>query len=170
MHVAIKNGICKFDWTRTTRKPAFWGYPSPPHDYPYYWVISDPKSKEDIVKVTNLKNLPKITNFRISKQAFHATNLQKMLNKTGKYEMDPTSIVEDTVGHDSVHRRTDPPTDRWTDRRTAKVKPVYPFNFVEARGIIKYLSHSSDHNVFLILPQILTLGYCVYLSTYTPNR
>ena len=27
-----------------------------PHDYPYYWVILDPKSKEDKVKVTNSKN------------------------------------------------------------------------------------------------------------------
>ena len=46
--------------TRTTRTPAFWGYPLPPHDYPYYWpvhfesqvhtidqLISDPKSKQD---------------------------------------------------------------------------------------------------------------------------
>ena len=32
--------------------------PPPPHDYPYYWVILDPESKEDKVKVTNLKNLP----------------------------------------------------------------------------------------------------------------
>ena len=31
--------------TRTTRTPAFWEYPPPPHDYPYYWFISDPKSK-----------------------------------------------------------------------------------------------------------------------------
>ena len=36
-----------------------WGYPPPPHDYPYHWVILDPKSKEDKVKVTNLKNSPK---------------------------------------------------------------------------------------------------------------
>ena len=43
-------------WTRTTRTPAFWGYPQPPHAYPHYWVILDPKSKEDNVKVTNLKN------------------------------------------------------------------------------------------------------------------
>ena len=28
--------------TRTTRTPAFWGYPPPPHDYPYHWVILDP--------------------------------------------------------------------------------------------------------------------------------
>ena len=47
------------DPTRTTRTPAFWGYPPPPRDYPYYWpvhfesqvhtidqFISDPKSKE----------------------------------------------------------------------------------------------------------------------------
>ena len=25
--------------TRTTRTPAFWGYPPPPHDYPYYWPV-----------------------------------------------------------------------------------------------------------------------------------
>ena len=29
---------------------------------PYYWVILDPKSKEGKVKVTNLKNLPKLQN------------------------------------------------------------------------------------------------------------
>ena len=45
--------------TRTTRTPAFWGYPPPPHDNPYYWpvhfesqvhtidqFISYPKSKQ----------------------------------------------------------------------------------------------------------------------------
>ena len=31
----------------------------PPHDHPYHWVILDPKSKEDKVKPTNLKNSPK---------------------------------------------------------------------------------------------------------------
>ena len=48
--------------TRTTRTPEFWGYPPPPHDYPYHWVILDPKSKEDKVKFTNLKNSPKFHN------------------------------------------------------------------------------------------------------------
>ena len=37
---------CKTNATRTTRTPAFWGYPPPPHDYPHYWVIMDPKSKK----------------------------------------------------------------------------------------------------------------------------
>ena len=82
-----------FNATRTTRTPAFWGYPPPPHDYPYYWVILDPKSKEDKVKVTNLKNLPK---FQILIQMLHATHLLKLLDKMCKYEMDPMSIVEDT--------------------------------------------------------------------------
>ena len=74
--------------TRTTRAPAFWGYPPPPHDYPYHWVILDPKSKEDKVKVTNLKNAPKFQ------------------------EMDPMSIVEDTE-----RTRFCPQTDKWTDRQ-----------------------------------------------------
>ena len=46
--------------TRTTRMPAFWGYPPPPRDYPCHWVILDLKSKQDKVKVTNLKNFPKV--------------------------------------------------------------------------------------------------------------
>ena len=104
--------------TRTTRTPAFWGYPPPPHDYPLYWVKLDPKWKEDKVKVTNLKNSPKF-------QTLHVTHLLKLLDKMCKYEMDPTSIVEDTEQTPFC-----PQTD--------KVKPVYPpFTFVEAWGIIK---------------------------------
>ena len=98
--------------TRTTRTSAFWGYPPPPHGYPYYWVILDPKSKEDKVKVTNLKNLPKFQNW-ILKQTLHATHLLKLLDKMCKYEMDPTSIVEVTE-----RTRFCPQTDGKTDRRT----------------------------------------------------
>ena len=96
--------------TRTTRTPAFWGYPPPPHDYPYHWVILDPKSKKDKVKDTNLKNSPK---FQILKRALHATHLLKLLDKMCKYEMDLMSIV---VGTERT--RFCPQTDRRTDRRT----------------------------------------------------
>ena len=89
--------------TGTTRTPAFWGYPPPPHDYPYHGVILDPKWKEDKVKVTNLKNW-------ILKRALHATHLLKLLDKMCKYEMDPMSIVEDTE-----RTRLCPQTDRRTD-------------------------------------------------------
>ena len=98
--------------TRTTRTPAFWGYPPPPQDYPYHRVILDPKSK---VKVTNLqsykfKKFAKISNFFILKWALHATHLLKLLDKMCKYEMDPMSIVEDTE-----RTRFCPQTDRRTD-------------------------------------------------------
>ena len=32
--------------TRTTRTPAFWGYPPLPHDYLHYWIMLGPKSKQ----------------------------------------------------------------------------------------------------------------------------
>ena len=49
--------------TRRTRMPVLWEKKPPPHDYPYYWFVSDPKSKQDRVRVTTLKNLPKIQIF-----------------------------------------------------------------------------------------------------------
>ena len=96
--------------TRTIRTPLFWGYPLPPHDYPYYWVILDPKSKGE--QSYKFKEFAKITNFWILKQTLHATHL-KLLDKMCKYEMDPTSIVEDTA-----RTRLCPQTDRLTDGQT----------------------------------------------------
>ena len=72
--------------TRTTRTPAFLGYPLPPHDYPFHWVILDPESKE----------FAKISNLWILKQTLHKTDFLKLLDKMCKYEMDPMSIVEVT--------------------------------------------------------------------------
>ena len=97
--------------TITTRTPAFWGYPPPPNDYPYHWVILDPKSKEVKVKVTNLKNSPKFWN------AHYTWHLLKLLDKMCKYEMDPMRIVEDTE-RTRFCPQTDKRTDRRTDRRT----------------------------------------------------
>ena len=85
--------------TRTTRMPAFWGYPLPPHDYPFYWVILSywiPNEKKTKSKLQILKKNSKITNVWILKQTLHATHIVKLLDKMCKYEMDPTSIVEDT--------------------------------------------------------------------------
>ena len=88
--------ILNADKTRTTRMPVFWGYPPPPHDYPYYWVILDLKSKEDKVKVRNLKNLPKWQILNFETNFIHMTHLLKLLDKMCKDEMDQTSIFEDT--------------------------------------------------------------------------
>ena len=115
-----------------TRMPAFWGYPPLPHDYPYYWSILDPKWKQDKVKVTNLKKLPKIKILLFWK---------KKKKKTKTYYMRHTNLsclircvnmkwiwqvlLKIQSGHDSVHRRTD----GWTDGQGVTSIPL--FNFPE---------------------------------------
>ena len=67
-----------------------------PHDYPYYRFTLDPKSKRDKVKITNLKNLPKLQIFEFWKKQLCMTHRLKLRDEMCKYKMDPTSIVEDT--------------------------------------------------------------------------
>ena len=110
--------------TRTTRTPAFWGYPPPPHDYPYYWVILDPKSKEDKVKVTNLKNLPKLQIFEFWNNLYTRHTFWSCLIRPANIKWIRQVLLKIQSGHDSVHRRT-----RW-------YKYTTPFNFVEAGGIM----------------------------------
>ena len=90
----------KTNLTRTTRMAVFWGYPLLPHDYSYYRVILDPKSKEDKVKVTNLKNLPK---FQIS--TWHT--LWSCLIRCANMKWIWWVLLKIQSRHDSVHRRTD---------------------------------------------------------------
>ena len=104
--------------------------PPPPHDYPYYWLILDPKSKEDKVKVKNLKNLPK---FQILKQTLHMAHLLQLLDKMCKYQMGPTNIVEDTE-----QTRFCPQMDRRTDRQGETSKP--PLQLCWNGGIMKLTS------------------------------
>ena len=121
--------------TRTTRTPAFWGYPPPPHDYPYHWVILDPKSKEDKVKVTNLKKSPK---FQFWNGHYTRHTFWSCLIRCANMKWIRWVFLKIQSGHDSVHRQTDGRTDRRTDGQTDKVIPVYPpINFVEAGGITR---------------------------------
>ena len=156
-----------------TRTSAFWGNPAPPHYYPYYWVILDPKPKEDKVKATNLKNLPKFQNFWILKQTLHATHLLKLLDKMCKYEMDPTSIVEDTertrfCPQRQTDRRTDGRPNGQTDKGEASTPP---FNFVEAGGIITAGSawvrtqHCGYWCPGAKVPTMLTNMHCIRLTS-----
>ena len=115
-------------WTRTTRTPALWWYPLPPHDYPYYWVILDPKSEEDKVKVTNLRNSPKFQFFKFWNKHYTLHTFLSCLIRCANMKWIRQVLLK-IQRHNSVHRRTDGQTD--------KVKPVYPpFNFVEMRIII----------------------------------
>ena len=88
--------------TRTIRTPAFWGYHPPPHDYPYHWVILDHKSKEDKVKVTNLKNSPKFWNGHYTRYTFSSCLIRCTNMKWIQWV-----LLKIQSGHDSVHRRTD---------------------------------------------------------------
>ena len=97
--------------TRTTRTPAFWGYPPPPHDYPYHWVILDPKSKEDKVKVTNLKNLPKFQIFLIWNGHYTRHIFWSCLIRCANMKWIWWVLLKIRSRHDSVHRRTDGESD-----------------------------------------------------------
>ena len=100
--------------TRTTRTPAFWGYPPPPHEYPFYWFTLDPKSKEDKVKVTNLKNLPKLQIFEFWHKLYTQHTFWSCLIRCANMKWIQQIWLKIQSGHDSVHRRTDGQTDRRT--------------------------------------------------------
>ena len=111
----MKNIVCKLpsiSWrsqtasTRTTRTPAFWGYPPLPHDYPYHWVILDPKSKEDKVKVTNLKNSPKLQIFEFWNGHYMRHTFWSCLIRCANMKWIRWVLLKIQSGHDSVHRRT----------------------------------------------------------------
>ena len=98
----------KFQYlTRTIRKPAFWGYPPPPYDYPYHWVILDPKSKEDKVKVTNLKNSPKFQIFELWNWHYMRHTFWSCLIRCANMIWIRWVLLKIQSGHDSVHRWTD---------------------------------------------------------------
>ena len=97
--------------TRTTRTPAFWGYPQPINDYPYHWVILDPKSKEDKVKVTNLKNSPKFQMFEFWNGHYTRHTFWSCLIRCANMKWIRWVLLKIQSGHDSVHRRTDRQTD-----------------------------------------------------------
>ena len=101
------NNIPALVQTRTTRMPAFWWYPPPPNDYPYHWVILDPKSKEDKVKVTNLKNSPKFQIFEFWNGHYTRHTFWSCLIRCANMKWIRWVLLKIQSGHDSVHRRTD---------------------------------------------------------------
>ena len=116
--MSIVNILEKIDpvKTRTTRTPAFWGYPPLPHDYPYYWPVHIGfKTRQS--QSYKSKEFAKTSNFKILKKNWHATHLLKLHNKMCKYEIDLASIVED-IERTRFCPQTDRRTDRQTDRQT----------------------------------------------------
>ena len=117
--------------TRTTRTPAFWGYPPPPHDYPYHWVILDPKSKEDKVKVTNLKKSPQF--FELWNGHYTRHTFWSCLIRCANMNWIRWVFTKIQSGHDSVHRRTDGQGDT----------SIPPFQLRWSEGYKKILLHTT---------------------------
>ena len=83
-----------------------------------YWIQSQNKTSQSY----KFKEFAKISIFLILKQTLHVTHLLKLLDKMCKYEMDPTSIVEDTE-----RKRFCLQTDRRTDGRSeTSIPPFQP--------------------------------------------
>ena len=83
-------------------------------DYPYHWVILDPKSKEDKVKVTHLKKSPKFQNFEFWNGHYTRHTFWSCLIRCANMKWIRWVFLKIQSGHDSVHRRTDGLTDRRT--------------------------------------------------------
>ena len=108
--IAMIYGKLEYDYRLSTSKPAFWGIPPPPP----YWVILDPKSKEDKVKVTNLKNLPKLQVFKFWTKLYTSHTFRSCLIRCVNMKWIRHEFLKIQSRHDSVHRWTDGRTDRRT--------------------------------------------------------
>ena len=119
--------------TRTTRTPAFWGYPPSPHDYPYHGVILDPKSKEDKVKVTNLKNSPKFQIFEFWNGHYTRHTFWSCLIRCANMKWIRWVLLKIQSGHDSVHRRTDGRLRRiWSQLPWSKLHRILASSFLSS--------------------------------------
>ena len=106
--------------TRTTRTPAFWGYPPSPHDYPYYWpvhTIDQFKSTHPLMVViicgkygnnrSRTENVTEWTRFSKSRsndledigqgqRSSHATHLLMLVIICTKYGKNPSITLDAT--------------------------------------------------------------------------
>ena len=91
----VKVASARSQWqTRTTRTPAFCDTPSRPtitHTWLPIHIRSQVKRRQS-QSYTFLK-IAKNSNFEILQETLHATHFLKLLDKTYKYEIDPTRTV-----------------------------------------------------------------------------
>ena len=88
--------------TRTTRTPGFWGYPLPPHDYPYHWVILDPKSRQS--QSYKFKKIRQ--NFKFWNGHYMRHTFLSCLIRCANMKWIWWVLLKIQSGHFSVHRRT----------------------------------------------------------------
>ena len=110
--------------------------PPPPHDYPYHWVILDPKSKEDKVKVTNLKNLPKFQIFEFWNGHYTQHTFWSCLIRCANMKWIQWVLLKIQSGHDTQ-------TDRQTDGQGDT--SIHPFQLRWSGGY-KYVPYGANDN------------------------
>ena len=81
---------------------------------PYYDFMLDPKSKQDKVKVTNLKNLTKFWTFELWKILYTRHTFWSCLIRCVNMKLIWQVLWKIQSRHDSVHRWTHGRMDRWT--------------------------------------------------------
>ena len=87
--------------TRTTRTPAFWGYPPPPHDYPHYWIPSQKNNRSRTENVTEQTRFSKsrsndLEDIGQGQRSSHATHLLMLVIICTKYGKNPSRTVDAT--------------------------------------------------------------------------
>ena len=90
--------ICE---TRTTRTPAFWGYPPPPHDYPHYWIPSQKNNRSRTENATERTRFSKsrsndLEDIGQGQRSSHATHLLMLVIICTKYGKNPSRTVDAT--------------------------------------------------------------------------
>ena len=132
--------------------------PPLPHDYPYQWFTSDPKSKQHKVKATNFKKIDKNYNFELLHAALHVTHLLKLRDEMYKYKMDPTRTVGTTEWTRDAWLKdggTGRRTDGRMDGRMDGVKPIYPQQPRLNRSYTMFMTWDNMPNLSQICIQIL---------------
>ena len=76
--------LIQIEKTTTTRTPAFWGYPPPPHDYPHFescWIPSENRSND-------------LDDIGQGQRSSHATHLLMLVIICAKYGKNPSKTVD----------------------------------------------------------------------------
>ena len=118
----------------------YWEYPPLPHDYPYYRFIWDPKPKQEEVKVTNFKKLPKVHILEFCKKLNTRHTFWSCLKRYVNMKWIRLVLWKIQSEQDLFYRRTDGQTD--------KVKPVYPPQ-LRWRGYNEYVLNCNHSAVIL---------------------
>ena len=115
----------------------------------YGWSHMDPKSKEDKVKVTNLKNLPKFQSFEFWNKHYIWHTFWSCLIWCANTKWIRRVLLKIQSRHDSVHRRTD--GKRW-NQYTPLSTSLKRGASLEISSMVELTTRGLSQNKDIILP------------------